>query len=322
MRKSSMGWLIAAVLLIVLGGVIFTVVMSTKKWDFKEIGNVEYKEHTFDITDDFTNIDIDTDTEDITFKPSADGKCSVVFYVQEYVTPEAKVKSGTLEIKTKEDRKWYEYISPTFSFEDSYVYVYLPEKEYERLSMKFSTGDITIPKDLTFSDIDLSGSTGDVSCRASSKGDLRIKLSTGDIDIADVSAEKADLTVSTGKVTVSSLDCKKSLYIKVSTGKSTLKDVTAESFTSEGSTGHITLTDSVFTGSLNIKRSTGKVELNGCDAADIKVVTDTGDITGTLLSEKVFITSSDTGHISVPDTVSGGRCDLSTDTGDIRIKLK
>ncbi len=322
MRKSSMGWLIAAVLLIVLGAVIFVVIMSTRKWDFKEIGNVEYKEYTFDITDNFTNIDVDTDTEDITFKPSTDGKCSVVFYVEDYKTPEANVKSGTLEIKTTENRKWYDHISPTFSFEDAYIYVYLPENEYERLNVNFSTGDITIPSDFTFSDIVFNGSTGDVSCRASSKGDLKIKLSTGDIDLSDISAENADLTVSTGKVTVSSLDCKGRLYVKVSTGKSVLTDITAKSFTSEGSTGHITLTDAVFTESLNIKRSTGKVDLNDCDAADIKVVTDTGNINGTLLSEKVFITHSDTGHISVPDSTSGGRCDLSTDTGDIRIKLK
>ena len=36
------------------------------------------------------------------------------------------------------------------------------------------------------------------------------------------------------------------------------------------------------------------------DAAQISIKTSTGDVTGTLLSEKVFITETSTGNISVP----------------------
>ena len=45
----------------------------------------------------------------------------------------------------------------------------------------------------------------------------------------------------------------------------------------------------------NLERETGDIELNGCDAQTIYVKTDTGNVTGTLLSEKVFITETDTG---------------------------
>ena len=58
-----------------------------------------------------------------------------------------------------------------------------------------------------------------------------------------------------------------------------------------------------------------------CDAAEIFVETDTGDVKGSLLSEKVFIPKSDTGDIKVPKTVTGGRCEITTDTGDIKIEL-
>jgi hypothetical protein len=40
-----------------------------------------------------------------------------------------------------------------------------------------------------------------------------------------------------------------------------------------------------------------------------------------LLSEKVFITKSDTGRIDVPETVTGGKCKITTDTGSIRIYI-
>ena len=64
------------------------------------------------------------------------------------------------------------------------------------------------------------------------------------------------------------------------------------------------------------------VVLDGCDAAEIFVKTDTGDVTGTLLSEKVFVTTTDTGKVEVPRSVSGGRCEITTDTGDIRISIR
>ena len=51
------------------------------------------------------------------------------------------------------------------------------------------------------------------------------------------------------------------------------------------------------------------------------VETDTGDVTGSLLSDKVFITKSDTGSIDVPKTVTGGKCEITTDTGDIKIEI-
>jgi len=72
----------------------------------------------------------------------------------------------------------------------------------------------------------------------------------------------------------------------------------------------------------SIDRSTGDVNFDGCDAAEIYVNTDTGDVEGSLLSEKVFIANTDTGKKKVPNTVSGGRCEIRTDTGDIEITIK
>ena len=61
---------------------------------------------------------------------------------------------------------------------------------------------------------------------------------------------------------------------------------------------------------------------DACDAAEIYVKTDTGDVTGTLLSDKKFFAESDTGKVSVPKSVTGGRCEISTDTGRIDITVK
>ena len=51
------------------------------------------------------------------------------------------------------------------------------------------------------------------------------------------------------------------------------------------------------------------------------MITDTGDVRGSLLSEKVFIVNTDTGRKEVPDTITGGRCEITTDTGDVKITI-
>ncbi|MCQ2427410.1 MAG: DUF4097 domain-containing protein, partial [Clostridia bacterium] len=75
-------------------------------------------------------------------------------------------------------------------------------------------------------------------------------------------------------------------------------------------------------GTIAIERSTGDVRFEGCDADELEISTDTGDVTGSLLSSKVFIAHSDTGRIDVPETTSGGKCKITTDTGDIKLSVK
>ena len=78
----------------------------------------------------------------------------------------------------------------------------------------------------------------------------------------------------------------------------------------------------IASGNYNIKRSTGKMNFTDCDANELYIKTSTGDIKGNLLTNKIFITESDTGKINVPKSTKGGICEISTDTGDIMIEIK
>ena len=109
--------------------------------------------------------------------------------------------------------------------------------------------------------------------------------------------------------------------IKVSTGDINIKDITCKDLNSSGSTGSITLENVLASDTLNIKSSTGDVRFINSDAGEITVKTSTGDVTGTLKSGKEFITKTSTGDISVPDTKFGGKCTVTTSTGDIYIDI-
>lgn len=320
--KKTIIWAVVATLLVVMGGIVFILAMRMKNWDFKTIGDKKYQTNTVNITEEFSNISINSDTEDIAFVPSADGGCKVEFYESQKEKHTAKVENGALVIsKMKDNRKWYEYIS-LFSFGTEKITVYLPQGEYDSLYIKESTGEIEIPGDFSFGGVDIDVSTGNVNFAALSSGNLNIKASTGDINVKGISVGQLNLVVSTGRVDVTKTNCQGDANITVSTGKINLDDLSCVNLNSSGSTGNITLANVICSEKMNIKRSTGDVRLNGSDASEIIIETDTGDVSGTLLSDKVFITKSDTGEIDVPETVTGGKCKITTDTGDVRISIE
>ena len=319
MSKSAKIWLIAAASLVVIGLILFAAVMAAYHWDFSRLSTDRFETNTYEIGEEFRNIKMNTETADILFAAASDNTCKVVCYEEENAKHSVSVRDGALTVSAADDGKWYEHIG--FSFHSPKVTVYLPKAEYGSLVIEESTGDITIPKDFTFGSADLSLSTGDVDSYASSSGLMRIKTDTGDIHLQNLSAGELDLTVSTGHVDVHSVSCEGNIGIRVSTGNSRLTNITCNSIRSGGSTGDITLKNVVTEETISIKRSTGDVRLDGCDAGELEISTDTGSVTGSLLSAKVFIAHSDTGRINVPETTSGGKCKITTDTGDVRITV-
>ena len=320
MNKKTKIWLIAAASFILIGCIIFGGVMTMLKWDFSKLSTTKYETNTFNINQDFINITVKTNTSDIVFVPSNDESCKIVCYEQANAKHSVEVKDNTLKINLADERKWYEHIG--INIGTPKITVYLPSKEYADLSIKENTGNVKIPKDFTFKNIDISASTGDIKNYACASDIIKIKTSTGSIRVENVSAEALDLSVSTGNITASSVKCTGEIKANVSTGKMKLLNISCKSVSSKGSTGDISLNNVIASESFRIERSTGDVDFENCDAGEIFIKTSTGDVEGNLLSEKVFITQTDTGKIDIPKTTTGGRCEITTDTGDIEIKIK
>jgi DUF4097 and DUF4098 domain-containing protein YvlB len=158
-------------------------------------------------------------------------------------------------------------------------------------------------------------------CFASSTKQTKISVTTGDICIENTSAENYDLSADTGEIKLNNIDCLGEIKLKVSTGKNYLTNVNCGGIVSEGSTGDIKLNNVKSAGCISIDRDTGDVKFDRCDALELLIHTSTGDVEGTLLSDKVFIVRTDTGHIDVPRTITGGRCEITTSTGDIEFRI-
>ena len=319
MKTSTKVWLAIAAALVLLGGAVFVGAMTLAKWDFGSLGAEKFETNTTVISEGFRDITIQGATEDITFLPAEDGACRVVFHETEKQKHFAKVQAGTLEIGVIDSRDWQDHL---FSTGAPTITVYLPERAYGKLTIVEDTGDASISKEFSFETIDIEVSTGDVECHASVTGTIGIRTSTGGIRLEGASADAVSLKASTGKVEVAHVTWRGAFDLTVSTGKAVLTEVTCARFMTKGNTGSITCTDVMVDGVMAIERTTGDVTFELCDAGELQVQTDTGDVTGSLRSAKVFIVQSDTGKIDVPESVTGGKCKITSDTGDIRIRIE
>ncbi|MBQ5758319.1 MAG: DUF4097 family beta strand repeat protein, partial [Clostridia bacterium] len=290
------------------------------KWDFTSIGNVKPVESEFEITEPFRNISIRTDTEKLLICKSADGKFRVKFMEPEYIEPSVSVQNGTLMVSRTDNRSWTDRIGISFGI-DSYITVELPYGSYGTLSIAEDTGTVIVNPNFTFDRIDIAATTGDVFCYASSDGPVQIAAHSGEIKATDISAESFVVSVTTGGIFLDGVTCHEDLTVTVDTGKTILNNISCRNFLTTGDTGSLSVEKLTASGMISVERTTGDVAILTSDAQELNIATDTGDVRGSLLTDKIFIVQSDTGEIHVPETTSGGVCRITTDTGDIHFRI-
>ncbi len=319
MSRKIKVWLIIAICFIVVGLTFFVVGLANNNWSFRKLGQKNFVTNEYNIIDDFDKISLDVATADVEFKISTDEKCKVVCYENKKEYHQTKVENGELKINIVNEKKWYEYLELNFCTPK--ITVYMPNLSGINLEIKVSTGKVLIPTGFTFNSIDISGSTSDIKCFAASVNQTKIYVSTGDIVVENTSAESYDLLASTGKIKLTNVNCLGELKLKVSTGHNYLTNINCNSLVSTGSTGDIKLQNTIVSNKITITRNTGDIEFYRCDAGELVLTTSTGDVEGSLLSSKVFIVRTDTGEIDVPSSKTGGKCQITTDTGDVEIRI-
>lgn len=319
MTKTAKILLTAAAVMTVVGLLGFVLMMSLRGWDFAALDTEHFETNTYTVTESFDRISVNVYTTDITFVPAEDESCSVVCKETEKQKHSVSVKDNTLVIEMTDTRKWYDHIG--ISTQSPAMTVYLPKTEYDSLTVSSNTGDLTVPANFSFASLTVKSDTGDVDCLASVSGTAAIHLDTGHINMNTITADRLELSSDTGKIQLDSVTVTGDIQVETDTGKIFLTDTSCANLKADSDTGDMRLKNVTAEGSFSIENQTGDVEFIDSDAAEIYVETDTGDVTGTLRSQKIFQTESETGAIRVPDSPAGGRCQITTDTGDIELQI-
>ncbi len=309
--------MIVAAALVVVGLLTCGISFAALDFDPTRLSSSSFETNEYSLTEDFQNINITIDSAKVELVPSETGECLIECRESKDEPYDVEVNGATLVITQQRNRSF----NIGLITEKPKITLHLPKDTYSSLTLGTDSGDVVISDGFTFSSVDVNVDLGSVYCSADVSGMLSVETDAGGISVNDVSAGAIKLSTDIGDIAVASAECAGSLEISSDTGKVTLKDVTCENFTSSGDTGSLIMTNAVASGRFDLKRETGDIWFNGCDAAEIYAKTDTGSVTGMFFSDKVFLASSEVGSINVPKTITGGRCEIITDTGDIDLVI-
>lgn len=312
--------LLVAVALVVTGGILAGCSLFAMGGSFQTMTDMHKPITTSEVIEnDFSKLEIEQVTLDVTLFPSEDGSCYYLTKTYDNMFCDAKVENDTLIIRQNDGRKWYQYIGIFWG--KTSLDLYLPKSTYERLTLSGHTGDVTVSDHFSFDAVQIATDTGNVHFAAAVTELLDIQSTTGNINILGSSPKALTVTSTTGNCFMRGVNVQEDLSVKATTGSIGLTDVTCGKLDLRTSTGDGELINVVASGDAKLESNTGDWELHGFDAANITIDTDTGDVEGTLLSDKIFFVDTDTGDVDVPRTTTGGTCNITTDTGDIEINI-
>ncbi len=273
--------------------------------------------NTYEVTDSFADINIQTDTADVVFVPT-DEDFRVVCYDKKNVKHTVEVVEGRLEIKVVDNRAFYQKI---FNFADDKIMIYMPEAEYGSLVIKSDTADVEIPKNFKFGNANVSTDTGEIEIDGITCDSLAVDTDTGDVSLENITS-LGEIRASTDTGNAGLENCQAAeISVTTDTGKVDLNKISCENLNAKTATGNIIMRNAIASGKFYVLSDTGDVKFDACDAAEIFVETDTGDVRGSFISDKIIFAETKTGDVDVPKLTSGGRCEITTDTGDIKITI-
>lgn len=306
-------------LLVLLGAALCVASAARAGFDWEKLSTMPLAARTYGIDQQVTAIVVESGEESVRLLPAGDGECRAVCTENENgsLTYDVSVSDGVLSVRARDQRRWYERIG--IFVVSGGVELYLPQGDYESLTIRTSSGSVHVPEDFSFDQVQLESSSGSVNFSAGVEGALAVKTSSGGISVADTAPRELTLRTHSGGIYLERVEAEASLNAASSSGRVSLTNVTCGSLNAQTSSGGIRLTDVIALEMLRAQSSSGSVRLTRCDGAALNIRTSSGSVSGTLLSDKVFLTDTSSGSINVPRTVSGGVCEVTTSSGSIKL---
>ena len=339
MKKIKLIVILVAVICLVAGGALSCAALAMVGFDVHKLQSEEYEEVTFPVDEAFSAIEIEDSGCDVELIRSEDGTCKVVCDDSEKVYHTVQVTDGVLTVRQTDERRWYEHIGLWFGTRR--VRIYLPADRYDRLTASVGSGNVTVPAGFTFrtgtvecgsgnivfdaaaeETFTLSCSSGNVLGNGGTFGDLTVQSNSGNIVLSDIGTKGLSVGASSGNVRLNHVRVEGVLSMRAASGSLSMEQVRAASLSVEATSGDVRLSDVLISGHLAARVNSGNIRMTRCDAETLYLGAVSGNISGSLLSGKTFVTQTSSGSVRVPGSSVGGRCEIVTSSGNIRVTVE
>ena len=250
-----------------------------------------------DITEPFEDVSISAVSCDVEISVGSGDTCVVEYRGPSRMACTAEVKNGTLQIEEKRIRRlsfwnW-------FSRKITKLTVFLPQDEYEGLTLETVSGDVKLEDGDLFRDLRIVTTSGDMDLTGAGGGEVALESVSGDVKFRDGNASGLCVGTTSGDVTVAGVDV---------TGQAELSTTS----------GDVAVTSVDVTGQAELSTTSGDVALRDADAESLSISTTSGDLRTELRTPKEYVTETTSGEVTVTASQAGaGRCSITTVSGDI-----
>lgn len=246
----------------------------------------------------FTSVDARSASGEITLLPSVNGEQSV------------SSQSGNIHVKnTAPESLTIQSSSGEITLEKVNVRT--------ELQVKSTSGDIAFT-DVKGQAVTVSASSGESTLsKVTADGSMGLKTTSGDMKLRNIDAEALSIQSVSGEADIENGDVKSELQVKSTSGDMTFTDVKGKAAAVTTSSGEILFTRVIAEDSMRLETTSGDIQLRSSDAAELYIRSSSGNVSGTLLSGKVFQINTTSGTVDAPYSGSGGKCEITTTSGDV-----
>jgi DUF4097 and DUF4098 domain-containing protein YvlB len=210
----------------------------------------------------------------------------------------------------------------SFGRNEGEITVYLPEGEYRALSVRTMSGDVELPRGLTFGEGRVSTVSGDVDARSAFRT-LRMESASGDMEMMDMAPEYVNAHTASGDISLRDVTVQETLRLESASGDIRMEGCVCAVLELRTASGDIETENVLARDHAAVNTASGDVEMSSFDTGEAQINTASGDVDIDLLRGKVFEAHSRSGDIRLPADLPGaGLFRVNTVSGDICIRVE
>lgn len=291
-----------------------TAAVGKNKFYLNSLDTRNLQARTYTVDEKFSSVKINETSSNIYIQPSKEKTCRVECYEGEKTHYDVRVENGELNITRRDRHNLIEF----GIFAENPLTVYLPENEYGDIDISTASGDVEFGGAFTADRVNVDTASGDVKAGALTCRKLTVNGASADIDLGNVDCEELSVKTASGEIELDDVTARE-LSARSTSGDIDMRNVHADSLKTTTASGEMELQNVTAGVKMNLESTSGDIGLERCDAGELKISSTSGSVYGSLLTGKTFIAHSTSGDIDIPRTDDGGRCEVSTTSGDIKL---
>lgn len=315
----------AALCAIALGAIIVVVTLAGIGFNWEKLNTEEhYERKSLEVHKDMiTDIEIEQIDWDVKIVPTDSKFCTVEFAAGEKMKDAVDVYNGKLTVKQTDERKWSQKIGIYHhSTQDTTLLIYLPAGSYGSISIKSTSGDVSMPRGVLFAE----GEEGEAITLTTTFGSAVLESASGDMTFLAETREGLSAETISGDLTLAHA-MGGEVRIKTTSGDLEFVDSTPASLEVTTTSGELRL-QNVYVRANNgarVHTMSGDVKMQSCYAHDLDIETTSGDVELRFDEGIIVETHTTSGDVTlVPDKeenlgANGEICRVKTTSGDIYI---